>query len=98
MRRHEFSLRRKTKTAQEDPSYLIDRLVSFVMHTRQLQRQYNFSLHNIVAVDETAVWNAIFSETTVKATSAKDVPMKSTGHEKVRVSVCLAAKLDGTKL
>ena len=24
--------------------------------------------------------------------------MKSTGHEKVRVSVCLAAKLDGTKL
>ena len=23
--------------------------------------------------------------------------MKSTGHEKVRVSVCLAAKLDGTK-
>ena len=24
--------------------------------------------------------------------------MKSTGHEKVCVSVCLAAKLDGTKL
>ena len=40
----------------------------------------------------------MFSETTVKATGAKDVPMKSTGHEKVRVSVCLAAKLDGTKL
>ena len=38
------------------------------------------------------------SETTVEATGAKDVPMKSTGHEKVRVSVCLAAKLDGTKL
>ena len=49
-------------------------------------------------MDETAVWNAMFSETTVKATGAKDVPMKSTGHEKVRVSVCLAAKLDGTKL
>ena len=38
------------------------------------------------------------SETTVEATSAKDVPMKSTRYEKVRVSVCLAAKLDGTKL
>ena len=37
-------------------------------------------------------------ETTVKATGAKDVLMKSTGHEKVRDSVCLAAKLDGTKL
>ena len=38
------------------------------------------------------------SETTVGATGAKDVPMKSTGHDKVRVSVCLAVKLDGTKL
>ena len=38
------------------------------------------------------------SETTVEATGAKDVPVKSTGHEKVRVSVCLAAKLEGTRL
>ena len=38
------------------------------------------------------------SGTTVEATRAKDVPIKSTGHEKVSVSVCLAAKLDGTKL
>ena len=55
MRRHEFSLRRKTKTAQKDPSYLIDRLVSFVMHARRVQRQYNFAPRNIVAIDETAV-------------------------------------------
>ena len=34
------------------------------------------------------------SETTTEATDAKDVPMKSIGHEKVRVSVYLAAKLD----
>ena len=40
----------------------------------------------------------MISETTVEATGAKNVQMKSTGHEKVRVSVCLAAKLDGTKL
>ena len=43
-------------------------------------------------------WNDMVSETTVGATGAKDVPMKSTGHDKVRVSVCLAVKLDGTKL
>ena len=98
MRRRRFLLRRKTTTAQKDPSYLTDRLVSFVIHVRQLQRQYNFAPHNIDAMDETAVWNDMVSETTVEATGAKDVPMKSTGHEKVRVSVCLAAKLDGTKL
>ena len=40
----------------------------------------------------------MISETIVEATGAKNVPMKSTGHEKVRVSVSLAAKLDGTKL
>ena len=94
MRRHGFPLGRKTTTAQKDPSCLIDRLVSFVMHARRLQHQYNFVPHNIVAIDKTAVWNDMVSETTVEATGAKDVPMKSTGHEKVRVSVCLAAKLD----
>ena len=31
-------------------------------------------------------------------TGSKDVPLKTTGHEKVRVSVCLAAKHYGTKL
>ena len=38
------------------------------------------------------------SETTVEATGAKNAPMKSTGYEKVHISACLAAKLDGTKL
>ena len=57
MRRHGFSLGRKTTTVQRDPSYLIDRLVSFVMHALRVQRQYNFAPHNIVAIaiDETAV-------------------------------------------
>ena len=82
MMSHGFTLRQKTTTAQENPSYLIDRLVSFVMHVRRLQRQYNFAPHNIVAMDETAVWNNMVSETTVDATGDKDVPMKSTGHEK----------------
>ena len=92
------SLRSKTKTAQKDPSYLIDRLVSFVMHTRRLQRQYNFAPHNTAAMYETAFWNDMVPETTVKVTGAKDVPIKSTGHQKVRVSVCSAARLDETKL
>ena len=98
MGHHGFSLQSKTATMQKDHSYLIDWRVSFVIHARRLQRQYSFAPHNIVAIDETAVWNDIFSETTVEATGAKDVAMKSNGHEKVRVSVCLAAKLHGTKL
>ena len=65
---------------------------------RRLQSLHNFAPHNIVAMDETAVSNDMISTTPVEATGTKDVPLKSTVHEKVRVSVCLAAKLDGTKL
>ena len=38
------------------------------------------------------------SETTVDTKGKKTVTLKSTGHEKWRVSICLAAKADGTKL
>ena len=35
---------------------------------------------------------------TVDKTGARTVAMKSTGHEKCQVSVCLTAKADGMKL
>ena len=97
MRRHGFSLRRKTTTAQKDPSLLVDRLVAFIVHVRRLQKVYYYAESAIVAMDETPVWSDMISNTTVEITGSKDVPMKSTDHEKVRVSVCLAAKLDSTK-
>ena len=37
-------------------------------------------------------------ETAIDPTGKKTITLKSTGHEKARVSVCLAAKADGTKL
>ena len=49
-------------------------------------------------MDETPVWCDMLSETTVDVTGKKSITLKSTGHEKARVSVCLAAKADGTKL
>ena len=49
-------------------------------------------------MDETPVWCDMLSETTVDATGKKSITLKSTGHEKARVSVCLAVKGDGTKL
>ena len=38
------------------------------------------------------------SSTTVDKTGSKDIPLKMAGHEKVKVSVCLATKGDGSKL
>ena len=49
-------------------------------------------------MDETPVWSDIVSETTVDTTRKKTITLKATAHEKNRVSVCLAAKADGTKL
>ena len=49
-------------------------------------------------MDETTVWPDIIRNTTVNATGVKDIPLKSNGNEKVLVSVCLTAKVDGTNL
>ena len=38
------------------------------------------------------------SGTTVKSKGAPTVCFKTTGHEKIKVSVCLAAKADGSKM
>ena len=49
-------------------------------------------------MDETAIWSDMVGNVTVDTTGTKDVPLKSTGNEKVEVSVYLTAKADGTKL
>ena len=66
---------------------MIDRIVSYVMHVRRLQKQFNFHDADIIVMDETPVWNDMVSNTTVEKTGSKEVPMKSTGHDKIRVSV-----------
>ena len=53
VRRHGFSLRKKSTTAQKDPSFLVDRLVSYIIHVRRLQEQHSFALSDILAMDET---------------------------------------------
>ena len=98
MRRNGLSLRRKTTTAQKDPAKLIDKLISYVLHVRRLSKAYNYQPSCIIAMDETSVWDDMVSNTTVDDVGAKSISLKTTGHEKVMVSVCLAAKADGTKL
>ena len=49
-------------------------------------------------MDETSVWNVIVSNTTTDRQGAKFVCLKTTGYEKCMISICSAAKADGTKL
>ena len=98
MRRNGLSLRRKTTTAQQDPNRLIDKLISYILQARRLLKKYQYQPSCIIAMDETSVWDDMVSNTTMDNIGAKSIILKTTGHEKVMVSVCLAAKIDGTKL
>ena len=98
MKRNCLSLRQRTTMAQKDPSQLINKLVAYVLEVRRLTEQYKYAPESIIAMNETAVWADMVSSTTVDVTGKKEICLKTTGHEKVRISVCLSAKADGTKL
>ena len=97
-KRNGLSLRRKTSVAQQDPERMIAKVVSYVTRVRWLQKKHKYSHSNINAMDDTPVWCDMVAETTIDAVGKKSITLKTTGHEKPRVSVCLAAKADGTKL
>lgn len=97
-KRNGLSLRRKTFVAQQDPERMMAKVVSYVIQVRWLQKKHKYSHSNINAMDETPVWCDMVAETTIDAVGKKSITLKTTGHEKPRVSVCLAAKVDGTKL
>ena len=98
MHRNHLSLRRKASVTEKDPDRVIARIVCYVLHVRRLQSTNQYSPSSIIAMDEMPVWSDMVSETTIDTTGKKTVTLKSTGHQKSRVSVCLAAKDDGTKL
>ena len=57
MRRNGLSLRRKTTTAQKDPTRLIDKLISYVLHVRRFSKMFKYESSCIIAMDETSVWD-----------------------------------------
>ena len=87
MNRNGLSLTRKTSVAQQDPARLV-----------AMQRKHKYKPSYIIAMDETPVWCDMIPETTIDKTAKKSITLKRTAHEKSRVSVCLAAKDDRTKL
>ena len=98
LNRQGLSLRRRTTLAQTTPADCIPKLVNFILHLRHLMIKSSFSEQNIIAMDETACWMDIPSETTVTFSGSRSVPLKTTGNEKNHFTVVLSAKADGTKL
>lgn len=74
---------------QIDLSHLTSKLVGYIMHPWRLAMKGNYPSNCMIAMGETAIWSKTVRKTTSNASwgSVKDIPLKSTGFEKVRVSV-----------
>ena len=98
LKRKSLSLRKKTTVCQKTPLDVIPKLVSYCMHIQKLQIAHKFSSDSIFAMDETACYMDMLSDTTIDVRGAKSVSLKTTGHEKDHFTVILSARADGKKL
>ena len=95
MARNRLPERCRTTELQKDQDRLIGKLIAYIL---QVQRQHSYSHSDIISMDQTAVWQYMLSSTTVDNVGEKSIRLKTTGHERSKVSVCLTAKADGIKL
>jgi hypothetical protein len=93
-----FINRKKTTVAQKLPADLIPKLTSYIVYVDQLRRNHGYQLEDIAAMDETPIWLDMLAQTTVDHVGTRSIPIKTTGHEKARVTVVLAAKANGQKI
>ena len=77
---------------------LIDRLISFILNLRRKFHTKQYAIANVIAMDEKPIWLDMPSATTVNEAGASSVTIRSTGHEKDRVTECLEGKANEDKL
>ncbi|CAK8671192.1 unnamed protein product [Clavelina lepadiformis] len=98
LKRFNLTLRRRTTTGQSTPHDLEDKLYSFVEFNKKQRDLHKFQPSMIANMDETPIWADMPSATTINRRGVQAVPIRTTGHEKNRLTVCLAVKADGTKM
>jgi len=98
LKRHDLSLRRKTKIAQKLPKDLEEKLLSFQRFIIRLRQKNDYPLGMIANMDETPVCFDMAGDLTVNPTGTKTVHIRTTGNEKNRFTVVLTCFADGTKL
>ena len=98
LKRFNLTLRRRTTTGQFMPHDLEDKLYSFVDINKKQRDLHKFEPSMITNMDETSIWADMPSATTIDRRGIQAVPIQTTGHEKNRLTVCLAVKADGTKM
>ena len=98
MKRHSVSTREKTTVAQRMPDHVEEKIVSFHKFVIRMRKLREYSLSQIGNMDETAVYFDMPGNSTLHHKGDKTVILRTTGHEKDKVTVILAAMADGRKL
>ena len=98
MARNRLSEKCRTTELQKDQDRLIDKLIAYILQVQRQQNRHYYSHSDIIAMNQTAVRQYMLSSTTVDNVGGKSIRLKTAGHERSKVSVCLTAKADGIKL
>ena len=97
MRRYRFVTRVKTTAGQSLPKNVSERIIDNVTNCRKRITRNQLPLNCIANMDETAVWADMPGNSTIEVRGAHTVQI-ATGHNTQRITICLAAFADGTKL
>ena len=97
-RRHNLSFRRSTHISQKSREVTDVRIDSFIKFVLSMRKRRHYSTSDMGNMDETPVWLEMPGKSTLNEAGKKEISVSSTGHEKKRYTVLLAALADGTKL
>lgn len=100
MRWNNLSLRAKTSVAQKLPAALEEKMATFLQSIHGVRKESKYPDNMIVNMDETPLYFDMTTNKTctVNQKGAKTVSVRSSGAEKQRLTVVLAATGDGQML
>lgn len=98
MRRNNLTIRAKTSIAQKLPIALEEKMANFFQSVQSARKQTKYPDSLIVNMDETPMYFDMASPKTVSQRGTKTISIRSTGAEKRRLTVVLAASADGQML
>jgi hypothetical protein len=82
----------------EAPKDFEQDLLNYQRYITNLRKTGNFLMEQMVIADKTAIYLVIPPNYTLEKKGVKKVLLKTTGREKLRLTVMLAATVDGRKL
>ena len=94
LHRHNLVLRKITNKLSAE--VISTRGANFILHLRKLNRKYKIDPQNVINLDETAA--CADRGTTLADRGSTNVPVRSLGFEKIRLTAVFAVRGDGTEL